>query len=120
MNTASLDIKGYDGIYRISKDGTIHTVIRKGTKGNTIKHCLNRYGYAYVGLTKDGRRKNHTIHRLLALHFLDNPEGKKFVNHLDGNKQNNNLANLEWVTASENCKHAYATGLKKPARRRTL
>jgi queuine/archaeosine tRNA-ribosyltransferase len=67
-------------------------------------------GYQYVTLCKSGTRKNHFIHRLVAQTFKVNPENKQQVNHIDGNKTNNRLDNLEWVTPSENIKHAIKNG----------
>lgn len=68
-------------------------------------------GYYLVTLCNNGLRKNQFIHRLLALHFVPNPENKPQVNHIDGNKQNNALTNLEWVTSKENSIHAVKMGL---------
>lgn len=63
--------------------------------------------YLIVGLVKDGKQILVYHHRLMAKAFIPNPENKPYVNHIDGNKQNNSLSNLEWVTASENVQHAY-------------
>lgn len=68
--------------------------------------------YQDVSLRLDGSYRYTTLHRLLAEAFIPNPQNHPQVNHLDGNKQNNNLENLEWVTAKENSQHAIATGLK--------
>ncbi len=73
---------------------------------------MSSKGYLRVTLYKDGSRKNFLIHRLIATHFIPNPENKPQVNHIDGNKINNNIDNLEWVTPSENTQHAYDTGLQ--------
>lgn len=77
---------------------------------------LGANGYYHVDLYHEGKSTKVAIHRLLALHFLDNPENKRVVNHIDGNKQNNVLTNLEWATDSENTQHAYDTKLQ-PYRR---
>lgn len=66
-----------------------------------------------VNLWRNNKGKYFTIHRLVAMHFIDNPNNKPIVNHIDGNKLNNNVENLEWTTYGENNQHAYDTGLKK-------
>lgn len=71
--------------------------------------------YLFVGLCGDGGRKMKLIHRMVAEAFIPNPDNKPEVNHKDGNKTNNRVDNLEWVTSSENVIHAYNTGLKKPS-----
>ena len=77
-----------------------------------LKEVLND-GYYSIGLRKDGKRFKAKIHRLIAQAFIPNPENKPFVNHIDGNKQNNCIENLEWVTGSENVRHAWQIGLNK-------
>lgn len=62
-------------------------------------------------LCKDGENKTCKVHRLVAKAFVPNPDNKKCVNHIDGNKENNEVSNLEWVTKGENNKHAFDTGL---------
>ena len=66
-------------------------------------------GYIYVRVNK----QKYALHRLVALAFLENPENKEVVNHKDGNKTNNKLSNLEWVTTKENCLHKYSANLVK-------
>lgn len=73
----------------------------------------NDNGYVYVALIKRPRKQIWTMGRLVATHFIPNPENKPEVNHIDGNKSNNAAWNLEWVTAKENTAHAIRTGLKK-------
>ena len=78
----------------------------------------DRYEYMYIGTTNNYKTiqacgKQLKVHRLVAAAFLPNPEGKQEVNHKDGNKANNYVENLEWITASENIQHAYRTGLMK-------
>lgn len=104
-----VDIKGYLGIYKVSNNGyVINTVSNRILTRNNIN------GYAAVTLCLNGKNKIHTIHRLVAIHFIDNPNSKPQVNHKDGYRLNNNVENLEWCTASENAKHAYSIGLSKP------
>ena len=105
---------------KVSDDGKIytmdHTSIRKNgrkdnRKGKQLKPKIDKDGYETIVLTKDGIRKNYTIHRLVALAFISNPENKHTVNHKDGNKLNNNVLNLEWATEKENQIHKWQNGL---------
>ena len=70
-------------------------------------------GYHKVGLYKNGKRTHISVHILVAKAFIDNPENKPQVNHIDGIKTNNSVENLEWVTAFENTMHAFNTGLRR-------
>lgn len=103
------EIKGFVGFF-INQCGEI-----KNSKGKfLIPRPIGRQGYLAVRI-QIMRKVNYVyIHRAVAVAFISNPEKKPVVNHIDGNKQNNHLDNLEWVTASENLKHAYRTGLRKP------
>lgn len=94
--------------YFITKTGSIISYCYG--KRIELKPYINSSGYLMVSLSN---RKKHCIHKLLAAHFIPNPENKKQVNHKDGNKLNNQLNNLEWATPSENMKHAYKSGLIK-------
>ena len=98
-------IKGYEGLYEIFPNGTI---INSQT-GWELKGNINSYGYRVVSLTKDGVRKDHKVHRLLAKAFIPNPNNYRCINHIDGNKLNNSLSNLEWCTHGQNTAHARAT-----------
>lgn len=73
---------------------------------------LDKDGYQIVSLILNGKQKTYKIHRLVAQFFLKNDFDYKYVNHIDGNKQNNDVSNLEWCSASENNSHAYRQGLK--------
>jgi hypothetical protein len=116
------DINGYEGYYQISNKGNVRSVDRfdgvHDRAGTVIKQSLKPNGYLQVGLRKHNQRKWVGVHRLVAIHFIDNPENKPQVNHIDGNKQNNTVENLEWVTQEENQQHAIRTGLRKNVRRR--
>lgn len=103
------DIKGYEELYQISNLGRVKSFY-KSKKGKIRKNC-DQGDYFYLPLRKDGVARNYYIHRLVALNFLETVEGKNEVNHIDGNKYNNRLDNLEWVTSAENKAHAYKTGL---------
>ena len=106
------DIEGYEGKYKISNEGDIYSFYKRGC----LKPALNNWGYKYVSLSKNNLSKSYVIHRLVALHFIDNPEKLPTVNHIDGNKVNNDISNLEWASYSENMSHAFRTGLNKPAK----
>ena len=107
-------IKGYEGLYEISNFGRVKSMPKLRMKKEKIMKPSNRGGYLRISLSKDGISKSFYIHRLVAESFIPNLDGKKEVNHIDGNKKNNNASNLEWSTRSENMKHAFKTGLSKP------
>ena len=104
---------------------THHTIDEQGTvintKTNHIKaQWLGANGYYHVDIQEFGKSTKIAVHRLLALSFIDNPESKRTVNHIDGNKLNNLLSNLEWATDAENIQHAYNTGLQSYQRHYSL
>ena len=94
-------VSDYEGLYEVSNYGEVRKVDGTMMQGN-----INSYGYRVVRLTKNGRPKDKKVHRLVALAFIPTITGKNFVNHKDGNKLNNYVGNLEWVTRGENNKHA--------------
>lgn len=106
------DINGYKGYYQISNYGNVrsldrpvYTIAGKGyriVKGKLIKGSVNNSGYKMVVLKKENKPKGLTIHRLVALHFIPNPNGFPDVNHKDENKFNNSFENLEWVSHEYN------------------
>lgn len=111
---------GYDGIYEISNFGKVKSLARKG-KGsrNTdiiLSPGMGGSGYYFVYLCKNGTNKMFMIHRLVAINFLDNPENKREVNHINGIKTDNRLENLEWVTPSENILHGIRLGIMNTAK----
>ena len=117
------------GIYRITREGRVFTqtkrkipLVGQGMEfSGVFKHILeperemtytvNNRGYLSVVV----RRKTHMLHRLVAQAFIPNPDNKPFVNHIDGNKLNNRVENLEWCTTAENNRHARETGLHHQA-----
>lgn len=105
------DVYSKERVEKFLKKGKPITRIRKGRK-MTVK--LDRYGYLNVGLRTGNKQYFRTIHRLLATTYIPNPENKAQINHKDGNKLNNDLSNLEWVSAKENTIHAVINGLMKP------
>lgn len=95
--------------YTINTDGTI-----RNKNGKVIKCKHTKCGYLQATLYKDSKKFTVYPHRLVAEHFIPNPNNLPQVNHKDGNKDNCNDWNLEWSTVSDNIKHAYANGLHKP------
>lgn len=116
------DIKGYEGLYKISECGDIKKLdsfIFMPNGGRRIDNekilvaHKNHKGYLQIRLSNAGARKTFIVHRLVALHFVPNPKNKPQVNHKDCNKLNNRFTNLEWCTNVENCCHAVINGLIK-------
>lgn len=95
--------------HAVTKDGRIFSHL----SNRFLSPCM-RGEYLSIGLYLKGKRVGVSVHRLVAEAFIPNPEGKPCVNHIDGNKLNNHVSNLEWVTHSENAIHAVDTGLKGP------
>lgn len=121
------DIQGYEGLYYVTDTGEvwsydkeytlpIHNIkkVKKGRKISPSINGKNKKGYYCVKLYNHGVIKNISIHRLVATAFIKKIKNKTHVNHKNGNKLDNNFANLEWATPSQNMIHAYKTGLNKP------
>lgn len=108
-----LPVKGYEGLYEVSNYGRVKSLDRYASNGKSIilykgKILSNLIGsdqYYHVHLYKDGKRKPFLVHRLVADAFLSNDNNKREVNHIDENKLNNCVWNLEWVTSSENANY---------------
>lgn len=104
-------IEGYDRLYEVSSHGRVKSVPRNTgnqfSKGVLKKVHLNKYGYPVTTLVNKDKGKLFTIHRLVAIAFIPNPGNKPQVSHLDGNKQNNIVSNLEWCDAFENQLHRF-------------
>ena len=118
INEVWKDIKGYEGLYQVSNFGRVKSLTRLSKQNHLLPERFLKTNendrYLRVDLWKDGKHKFYEVHRLVAAAFIANPENKPVVNHIDGDKHNNNVNNLEWCTVSENNKHAYKMGLASP------
>lgn len=97
---------GYEGKYEVSNLGNV-----RNSRLLLMKPIITKQGYVRIGF-RNPEKKMFNVHRLVGFAFILNPENKPFINHIDGNKLNNNVLNLEWVTQSENELHAHRLGLK--------
>lgn len=114
------DIVGYEDFYQISNKGRVKSKARdiynkKGKfqrfkKENIKANKTSSDGYYKTTLSVNGKNKNISIHRLVGLHFIDNPHDYPEINHIDGNRKNNDVSNLEWCDRSYNIKHIYTLG----------
>lgn len=114
-------VKGYEGLYEIDEDSVLYSLerITYNTLGRKVytKSCVRKpifnkfHGYMTITLCKNGKTKTFRYHRLVAECFIENPQGKPFVNHINGDKTDNRIENLEWVTEQENTDHAIKTNL---------
>lgn len=96
------DIKGYEGLYQISNFGSV----RDSKRNKYRKVSMNCRGYAWISLTKDKKQKPFSVHRLVAIHFIPNPDNLPQVNHKNLNRMDNVVTNLEWCDQSYNVRHA--------------
>lgn len=115
------DIKGYEGYYQVSNTGSVKSLTRevnrsdnkKGFyKSRILKLNQDKKGYLRVKLTKNSKAKTFKVHRIVADHFLKKSIHNKEINHLDGNKKNNKISNLEVCNSSENAIHAILNGFR--------
>ena len=120
------DIKNYEGLYQVSNFGRIKSLQREFYNKNQYginskrktreiikKQRLTQFGYNSIGLSKNGVEQKFQVHRIVAQAFIPNSENKPCVNHINCNKTDNRVENLEWCTYSENEKHAYKNNLHK-------
>jgi hypothetical protein len=115
-------IPGWEGLYSVSRTGVVHSLPRPALinggrirlhLGGVVKHGRDGHGYPAVTLSGKGRRQSVMVHRCVALAWMPHPASDSLdINHIDGNRQNPRLENLEWCSRSENHKHAWRTGLR--------
>lgn len=116
------DVVGYEGFYKVSNKGNVYSVDRRGLqgygrRGRILKPGYTSRGYLQVTLSKNGKTKTKTVHRLVAEAFLANPNGLTQVNHRDENKVNNNVENLKWCDSMYDMN--YGTRTERLARARS-
>lgn len=127
------DIEGYEELYQVSNLGRIKALRKRVHKIIKGKECYplcrekilkisnhNRNGYLKINITKNNIPKTYEIHRLVAQAFIANQNNLPQVNHKNGIKTDNRVENLEWVTVSQNHKHAFENGLKKPTSKKVI
>ena len=110
------DIKGFEGLYQITDDGRVYSIRRD----MYLKPRKDKDGYLLVNLYKDKKQYTKKIHRLVGEAFLDNPEGKAEINHIDCQRDNNCVSNLEWTTHRENVIYQAEQGHLFPNRNLTF
>lgn len=121
------DIPGLEGLYSADTEGRIWSEPRIGSVGGykskelfelnqLLREEVGKTPYYVVHITTNGKTKQVKVHTLVAETFVPNPENKPIVNHIDSNSLNNKPENLEWATHSENNKHAWASGRRKPSK----
>lgn len=108
------DVLGYEGLYQISSLGRVKRIARKDFAGHSVpeiilKNMITKDGYPTVDLVKNRKRKHANIHRLVAMNFIDNPLNLRQVNHIDEDKSNNSVDNLEWCTPEYNVNYGTRT-----------
>lgn len=111
-------IEGYEGKYEITSTGRVFSLTRKNSKGELrtgkeLSPDTSSHGYPRVRLFNGNCPIRVSVHRLVASAFIPNPKNLPMVNHIDGNKDNNSVNNLEWCTASENIQHSWDNNLSK-------
>lgn len=124
-----IDAKGFEGFYEVSNLGLIRrkkceTIYKDGRVAHfsqtILKPAVNKKGYLMVYLSVGSKKYTKSVHRIVAESWIVNPENKSTVNHIDCNKLNNCISNLEWATNKENMAHAFANGIYKERNKTTI
>ena len=105
-----IEIKNYEGLYSVNNQGIVKSIKKDKVLNQETSWC----GYKRVKLSKNNVTKFQSVHRLVATAFISNPDNYAQVNHIDGDKSNNVLGNLEWCNNSQNHKHAFIKKLRVP------
>lgn len=114
-------VDGYEGLYEVSNQGKIRSLMHNGKKRKEpyiMNPHIQKNGYAYVGLWKDGKARVFRFHRVVAKSFIPNPNNLPCVNHIDENKANNKVSNLEWCTIKYN--DNYGTKNKRTSMKKSI
>ena len=116
MEDRIIFINGKETHYTINEKGVVKNILTK----KELKQHYTKDFYKAATIYLDGKPKHCRVHRLVALAFIPNPEGKQYVNHKNGKRDDNRVENLEWCTPSENTQHAVSTGLLTPINERSV
>jgi hypothetical protein len=116
------DVVGYEGYYQVSNHGNVRSVdriiyVNRGScsyqtemKGHQLIIAICKHGYQYVTFSKEGKSKKFKVHRLIAIHFIPNPNNHELINHINGIRDDNRIHNIEWCDHSHNMKHKFLIG----------
>jgi len=108
------DIIGYEGLYQVSNLGRVKSLNNK--KKPFKEYSVGKVGYPYLFLWINGKSKSHYIHRMVATHFIDNPDNKRYINHINSDKLDFSIENLEWVSQLENSHHSTSKRVKRSSK----
>lgn len=108
-----VDVPDTNGQYRISNFGRVYSLPRKRVRGGLLKCTPDSGGYPIVNIYYKEKRMPVRVHRLVAISFISNPDNLPQVNHKNGNRGDNRVENLEWITNAGNARHAFDTGLNR-------